>query len=61
MIESEMLYLDKETMRKITEIQIVNHEENWQTDGYEPVSMETVIKWAVSEYYEKLRKDVKNG
>lgn len=61
MVEAESLYLDKDTLQKLIEIQIVNHEENWQKDGYQPVSMETVIKWAVSEYYEKLRKDVKNG
>lgn len=61
MIEPEMLYLDKETMRKITEIQIVHHEENWQKEGYEPIGIESVISWAVAAYYEKMREDVKNG
>ena len=61
MIEPEMLYLDKETIDKITEIQIVNHDENWQKEGYEPIAMETVIRWAVNAYYEKMREDIKNG
>lgn len=61
MLEPEMLYLDKETMRKIVEIQIVDHQENWQKEGYESIAMETVIKIAVAEYYEKLREGLKNG
>lgn len=61
MIEPEMLYLDKETINRIAEIEILNHEENWQKEGYEPIGMETVIKWAVAEYYQKLKEDGKNG
>jgi hypothetical protein len=61
MIEPEMLYLDKDTMQKLVEIQIVDHQENWQKEGYEPVALETVIKRSVAEYYEKMREDIKNG
>ena len=61
MIEPEMIYMDKETMRKIVEIQFVDHQQNWQKEGYEPIPMETVIQLAVAAYYEKMREEIKNG